>query len=160
MLIIIGKFLDADGKVEACRILETDTKETGDFSLKKIKDAMKANNSIHVKGLKLTEKEGIKRDRVLLVVKEKEMKFNFSKVPELKGSGDVARPEEERKITLVGWTGFSEMKKYHCVDYKGHVEVMDIAEFTKRVKANEVNGANYNPKTHRAVICNDLNIEL
>ena len=46
MLIVIGKIEDSNGKLEACRLIDTETMNVGDISIKRIKDAVRSNTKI------------------------------------------------------------------------------------------------------------------
>lgn len=160
MYVIIGNIVNEQGEVEACKIFDTTTFNTGIYSMAKIKNAMRERHNLKVKGLKLVEKYTWDNKKIYLVCKEKERRFNFNKIPKLNGAGELINVEDAKKLTVIGWHDFAEMKKYHCIDYKGQEVIINITEFIKKVKENQINGAFYNVKRNRVNLCKDLNIEI
>ena len=160
MLIVIGKIEDDSGKLEACRVIDSNTKEVQDVYIKKIEKALKEKH-IKLKGFRLVEvndypKETIKES----LRKEKTARFKYSKIPSLNGAGNPRRPEDEQMLTLFGWKGFAEMKEYHLFNYKGEETVLNATEFKDKVASGLINGAALHPRTGKPVLSQDLNIEL
>lgn len=160
MIIVIGKIEDAGGVLEACRVIDSKTKEVKEISFEKIKKAMKEDGT-QIKGFKLIDKTDYNSEKLKKsVVKEKTNKFNFNRIPRLNGAGELIDSTEEKQLTLFGWKGFAEMKRYHLFNYKGEEIVLDITELTEKVTAGEINGAVINPRTNKPIISKDLDIEI
>lgn len=150
MLIVIAKILDDNKKVEACRVINTATLKADIVSAQKLKGLVREGQEII----------GFCKSYNNKVYTEGKNRFNYSKVPELNGAGDLKNPKDARLLTVYGWKGFAEMKKYYLFNYKGDIEVLDAEQFTKEVQAGNVNGATPNNKTGRPMLSTALDIEL
>lgn len=155
MYVVIAKILSADGKIEACRIYDPETLEVGIFSTRKIRKHVREGGT--VVGFKTAYT--IVNEKVKVQISKERGKFNFSKIPEIDGKGDLKDLEDMDQMTVVGWNGFAEMKKYLCVDYKGTVNMIPVDEFKQKVKENKINGAIFNDRTGKCMILGALDIE-
>lgn len=159
MLIVIGRIKSTDGKkIEACRIIDTKTKEVKLVSFANIKKALCQGEKI--KGFKRIESVNYVSGHIKVNITKEKGKFTFNKLPELNGIGELVNAEDSNKLILYGWKGFAEAKKYHLFNYKGEEVVLDIKQFEEKVRAGEVNGAIINTVTGKPIISADLNIEL
>lgn len=163
MYVVIGK-IEAQGnnvsKLEACRIFDTDTKEVKDISITKIRKALK--NGVRVVGFKImynidaTTKKGAVRSNVS---RNNTAKFRWRNIPRLTGKGELINTEDAKYMTVIGWSGFAEMKKYHLIDWQGKETLINIEEFIEKVKAEEVNGVSYDSKYNKPLLSKELNEE-
>ena len=160
MKITIGQIKDIGGKkLEACRVVDTATGEVRNISYNKIREEV-VKNKQKIKGFVITEVIDYYNGTVKEALKHEKGKFSFDKIPELNGNGELKRAEDSRFITVYGWKGFAETKKYYCYDYKGNSIELNLKEFEEKVRRREVNGAFINPRTGSVAISEDLNIEI
>lgn len=159
MYIIIAKIMTTDKRsIEACRLYNTDTKEIYTLSLKKIK--MLIHSGKKVVGFKTTEVSNFTHGKLRKNVIKERGKFNFNKVPEINGEGQLVNETDKDKKTVYGWKGFAEAKRYVCMDYTGTKKEYSITEFYKAVSEGIINGAIINPKTDKPIILSVLDVEL
>lgn len=162
-IVVIGKIQkDNKASIEACRLIDTVSKEMHDLSLERIKLLIKSG--VQIKGFVLTEpceNYCIKKkaaDKVLK--KENTNQFRFSRVPMLRGSGELINTSDNRFLTVYGWKGFAELKEYYLFNYKGETTILSQAEFEDKVRKQEINGASINPKTNKVIISKSLSLEI
>ncbi len=159
MLVVIGKIEDSNGKLEACRLIDTETMNVGDISIKRIKDAVRSNTKI--KGFAISRNNDLYAGRVReTVVRDKGLKFSWHRIPNLTGNGELINPEDNKYITLIGWKGFAEAKQYYLVNYKGELTKLNLKEFIAKIKADEINGALLSKNSELPSISRDLDIEI
>ncbi|MFG6344657.1 MAG: hypothetical protein K1W35_13025 [Lachnospiraceae bacterium] len=164
MYIVIGKIETQDGnrtKLDACRIIDTDTREVKDISIVKIKNAI--INGVQVIGFKAIHSVKANKDNVAIgtrVSKSQTSNFRWKKVPRLTGNGELIDIEDAKYITVIGWSGFAEMKTYYLINWQGKEIKLNLQELIKKVQADEVNGASYDTKYSRPVMNKELNKEL
>lgn len=164
MFIVIGKIEMKDGnkkKLDACRMFNTDTMEVQNISIGKIREAIR--NGTHVLGFRtfyLVQTTIKDVNLKTTVTKDTTPKFRWRKVPRLTGNGELIDIEDAKYMTVIGWHGFAEMKTYHLVNWQGKEVLVNLEEFTRKVKANEINGASYDNKYNRITISRELNKEL
>lgn len=141
MYIIIGQ-IDSNEKVntiEACRIIDTETKEIKDIYIERIKQSVK--NGVKVVGLKAYNKVNWRSNKKSMIVKKEIRRFDWEKIPKLNGAGQLLNDEDARFVTVYGWSGFAEMKRYHVINYEGEETLLTIDELRNKISNNEVNGA-------------------
>ena len=159
MYVIIAKILTTNKKnVEAYKLYDTETKDVGIVSLKKVKEMIYAGTTVI--GLKTTEQSNYSRGKMKISIVKERGKFGFNKIPEIDGSGQPVNEEDKNRLTVLGWKGFAEVKKYICIDYEANIKELSVTEFEEAVRNNNINGASINPRTDRPAILNTLNIEL
>ena len=159
MLIIIGKIETSDGKPEAYRLMDTETRVVKDISAERIKNAVKAD--VKIKGfVKVDVEDPLKGGVKGAVRKEKNSTWKYSKVALLNGSGELVKEEQSKLLTVYGWHGFAEVKKYHLLNYKGEEIILNVQEFKDKVAAGLVNGATINSRTGKVIVARDLDVEI
>ncbi|MBD5508830.1 MAG: hypothetical protein HDR05_12505 [Lachnospiraceae bacterium] len=156
MLICIGKIEKNNGVLEACKIADSISKEVRILSVQKAKEILKAG--IPIKGLLLSEKYFGKMQ--YSVKRENTNTFKFSKVPKINGAGELINTEDEKVLTVYGWSGFAELKQYHFFNYKGETVILSKQEFEDKVHKKEINGAYFNDQTGKIVMVGSLNVEV
>ena len=139
MKIIVGQILKTKTKVEAYQIYDTSTKTVELTSYEKCKGMVAAGDQLV--GLRTEKHFSYATGKEVITVKKERGKFNMSKVPEINGAGELINPEDGRLLTVIGWKGFAEIKKYHLVDYKGQLHELSTKEFEEKVNRAEINGA-------------------
>lgn len=137
MFVVIGK-IEAETKnnkrkrLEACRIVDTETKEVQDISIGRIKNAIKGG--VHVVGFSFDkENNNIHQENRLI---------KWSRIPALNGSGELINEEDAKYMVVFGWHGFVEMKKYHMFNWKGEEVVLSAEEVVNKLKSKEISGIN------------------
>lgn len=159
MLILIGRIQSTDGKtLEACKLIDSETKEVKTVSFEKVREAVL--NGEKIKGFKVFESINYVSGSVKKSIVKEKGKFAIHKVPELNGKGELIRESDRNKLVVYGWKGFAEAKEFHLFNYKGEEVVLNIKQFTDKVSAGEVNGAVINKKTGRPMIAIDFNNEI
>jgi len=160
MLVIIGKIENTNGRLEACRVVDTETLEVKDVSMKRIRKSV--TEGVRVKGLIATSHTDLYSENVRkATVKEKGLKFRWGKIPQLNGSGQLINSADEKYLTVYGWKGFAEAKKYYLLNYKGEQIILDLKNFTEKVKRDEVNGATMDKKNMNIpLISKELDMEI
>lgn len=158
MKIVIGKILTDTDKIEACRVFDTNTKSTEELSLKKIRALITSGET--VVGFKLTHINNYLKGNIKNNLTKERGKFSFNKVPVINGSGDLVNENDTEKLTVYGWKGFAEAKKYLCLDYTGKEVTLSVEEFKQKVTEDKINGAIMNPKTGKPNILNLLDNEM
>lgn len=156
MKIIVGQILKTKTKVEAYQIYDTSTKTVELTSLEKCKNMVAAGNQIV--GLKAERHFSYTAGKDIINVNIERGKFNMTKIPVINGKAELINPEDGELLTVIGWKGFAEEKKYHLVDYKGQIYQINTEEFENKVKDRKVNGAFI--KNGRLLIMNCLNKEM
>lgn len=163
MYVVIGKIETKDGnkiKLDACRIIDTDTREVMDISIVKIRNALR--NGVHVLGFKANYSLKATKENIKVhpeVARSGDSKFRWRNIPRLTGNGELVDAKDAKYMTVIGWHGFAEMKKYHLVDWQGKEVVLSLNEFIEKVQADEINGAAYDDKYNRPTINKELNNE-
>lgn len=158
MKIVIGKILTDTDKIEACRVFDTNTKSTEELSLKKIRALITSGET--VVGFKLTHINNYLKGNIKNNLTKERGKFSFNKVPTITGSGDLVNEDDKDILTVYGWKGFAEAKKYICIDYKGQETILNLADFKELVKQNKINGTIINDKTNKLMLMDALDNEL
>lgn len=158
MKIVIAKILTDTGSIEACRVFDTITKTTEELSLKKIRVLINSGETIV--GFKITHVNNYLKANVKCNLIKERGKFSFNKVPVITGSGDLVNKSDADKLTVYGWKGFAEAKKYFCLDYTGKEVTLSVEEFKQKVTEDKINGAMMNPKTGKPNILNLLDNEM
>lgn len=139
MKIIVGQITKSKTKVEAFQVYDTSTGKVELISYEKCKNMVAAGDQLV--GLRTEKHFSYATGKEVITVKKERGKFNMIKVPVLNGVGELINPEDDRLLTVIGWKGFAEIKKYHLVDYKGQLHELSTKEFEEKVKVSEVNGA-------------------
>lgn len=161
MYIVIGKIKDPNTKkIEACRIIDSNTKEVKIISAIRIRDAVK--RGIKVQGFKkftiITNNKNF--DVQTETTKAETSKFKWRKVPLLTGAGELVNKEDEKYLTVFGWKGFAEEKRYQLFDWEGKEVTLSVDEFIQKLKADEINGASFDYKNNKPILLRELNIEI
>lgn len=157
MKLIVGKILSGK-RLEACRVVDTETLEVKIISYSCIQeDIMKGEK---VKGLRTNTLYNYMKGVDKKVITKEKGKWNFGKVPSLNGKGELIDPDDAKYLSLYGWRGFAEAKKYCLFNYLGDQVFLDVDTFKEKVKAGEINGATIYPKTGNPLICCDLQNEI
>lgn len=158
MLIVIGK-IECNSKLEAVRVVDTDSKQVKDVSYHSIRRKMIENN-VKVKGFQKSQILDYSVGAVKDIIKKEKGNYNFSKLPALNGKGELINSTDARFLVIYGWSGFVEEKRYHCFNWKGETVLLNIEEFQKKVLANEINGAGIVVKNNKIVIAKELDVEI
>lgn len=158
MKIVIAKILTDTGSIEACRVFDIFTKSTEELSLKKIRVLINSGETIV--GFKTAHVNNYMSGNVKTNLIKERGKFSFNKVPVITGSGDLVNKSDADKLTVYGWKGFAEAKKYFCLDYTGKEVTLSVEEFKQKVTEDKINGAMMNPKTGKPNILNLLDNEM
>lgn len=157
MIICIGKIEKDTRGLEACRLVDSISKEVRILSMSKIKKLIESG--IPIKGFILAEPNNFYTKVNTILKKENTNQFRFSKMPKLNGEGELVNPEDERFLTVYAWEGFAESRKYHLFNYKGETVILTKQEFIEKVRKKEVNGACIHSKTGKVLMSNSLNME-
>ena len=159
MLIVIGKIENSNGKLEACRLIDTETMNVRDISIKRIKDAVRSGTKI--KGFTITRNNDLYSGNIReTVVRDKGTKFSWNRIPNLTGIGELINQDDANNLTVIGWKGFAEAKQYYLVNYKGEQIKLSLTEFIEKLKSDEINGAILNTNSSIPSISRDLDLEI
>ena len=113
MLVIIGRIVNENNEIEACRILDTNSNETRIISVGRIKRAILDNPNNRIKGFKSVDVRDYFNGRIRRhVIREKSNTYNLMKCPALNGAGELRNPAESNLLVYGGWKGYAEMKKH------------------------------------------------
>lgn len=169
MKIVIAQIKNTKGKLEAARIYDTVTKEVMDMSIGRIRKAI--FNDEEIIGFGYTEITKYNMSSVVLeekkadidieekkVLKRTQGRFSFERVPVINGAGEPKTARDKKLQTVIGWSGFCECKKFHLINYKGDIEIVDSATFTEKVRNKTVNGAAF--RAEKLIVKSELNIEV
>lgn len=160
MLVIIARIVNKDKEIEACRVFDTNTKETRDISVGKIKDAILKDPKNRIKGYKTVDVNDYFNSKIRKhIIREKSTTYHLMKCPSLNGAGEILNPAESKVLVYGGWTGYAECKKHYLYNYKGEETIADREQLINLIKQNLVNGANYDSSRDRLIISDDLNEE-
>ena len=160
MLVIIGRVVNKNNEIEACRILDTNTKETRIISVGRIKGAILSNSNNRIKGFKSVDVRDYFNGKIRKhVIREKSNTYNLMKCPAMNGAGELLNPAESNLLVYGGWKGYAEVKKHYLYNYKGEEVVADREQLINLIKQNLVNGAIYDSSRDRLSISDDLNQE-
>lgn len=160
MLVVIAKITNSKNEVEACRILDTNSNETRLISVKRIKEAILKNPNNRIKGYRLVDVTDYFNGQLRKhIIREKSNTYNFTKCPNLNGSGELRNPADSKLLVYGGWKGYAECKKHYLYNYKGEETVADREQLVKLIKQNLVNGAVYDSIKDRIAISDELNHE-
>lgn len=158
MKIVIAKVLTDTGNIEACRVFNVSTKSTEELSLKKIRALINSGETIV--GFKIANVSNYIRGNIKTNLVKERGKFSFNKVPVITGSGNLVNKSDADKLTVYGWKGFAEAKKYFCLDYAGKEVILSVEEFKQKVTEDKINGAMINTKTGKINILSLLDNEM
>lgn len=139
MKIIVGQILKGKNKVEAYQLYDTFTNKVELTSIEKCRNMVLQGRQ--VVGLRTDRHFSYAVGKDMLSVKVERGNFNMTKTPVINGKAELINPEDGELLTVIGWKGFAEEKKYHLVDYKGKHYQLDPEEFEKKVKERKINGA-------------------
>lgn len=153
MQVIIGIIEDMNKKIEACRVFDTDTERFKDISYGRVKNIVCSGQ--RVVGLKVENRFDYYGGNEKKIVKLEKGTWHINRVTRLTGAG---QPIGKQFNTIIGWTGFAEVKQYYIVGYDGTVSKLSLKEFKQKVSNQEINGASI--KESNLVICRSLNKEL
>ena len=146
MLVIIGKIMNKENKVEAVRIFDTVNSTCKDYSIKRARKAVRL-------GLEII---GLRKSNNAVNFENTNL-FSFSKVTKINGSG-FPLDNNDMKLVYSGWRGFAEMKRYYVIDYKGIEAEVNEEQFLNMVKNKMVNGASMS-NSGRVYLYNKLDEE-
>lgn len=158
MKIVIGKISQSDSNnIEACKIVDVDTKKVEIISYNNIK---KLISNEMVIGFKVNEINNYTSDKNRYVIKKDKGRFTFNKVPDINGKGELVNPEDSKYVTVFAWKGFAEAKTYFVFDHDGNVLELDVDKFEDMVRKDLVNGASINQVNGKITIKEELKREL
>ena len=93
------------------------------------------------------------------IIKPEKGTWSISRVTKLTGAGQ-AIDDGKHFCTVIGWTGFAELKHYYIVSYDGNISKLSLSEFKEKVRMKEINGASIKDSADNLIVCRDLNKEL
>lgn len=158
MLICIGKIEKDNRMIEACKVIDSISKEVRIISINKVKNIL--NSGVPIKGFILVEPTKYYGNTEKILKRENTNQFKFSRVPKINGAGELIDPEDEKILTVYAWEGFAELKRYHLFNYKGETIILSKQEFEEKVQKREVNGACISNKTGKVIMTECLNVEI
>lgn len=158
MLMALGKVQKTKKELEACLVIDTNTKETKMVSVARLKQAL--SKGVRIKGIRLGKTTYYIRGYVQTGICREKGLFSFSKLPELNGYGELINEVDRNKLVVYAWQGFADAKQYHLLNYKGEEVVLGLEAFIEQLKAGNINGASYNEKTNTVNISDELNVEI
>ena len=156
VIVIIGIIENTNKRIEACRVFNSDTESFMDISYEKVKDMV--SNGQRIVGLKLENRFDYYSGTEKKIVKTEKGTWNIKRVTRLNGAGQLIDDGKEFS-TVIGWTGFAEVKRYYIVSWNGIITKLNVEEFKSKVVKQEINGAYIDTYSNKLVVCKDLNIE-
>lgn len=157
MKVIIGIIENSRKKIEACRVFDTNTESFKDTSYEKVKEMI--CDGQRIVGFKLENRIDYYSESEKKIIKPEKGTWNINNVSKLNGAGQLLENSKEFS-TVIGWTGFAEVKQYYIVSWDGIITKISLKEFKEKVINREVNGAYINADSSKLVVCKDLNVEM